>query len=259
MTTPWVYMGMMFSTFCWHVEDLWLNSLNYSHTGAIKTWYVVPSSHKDKFDCYVENKTGRSDLLNRITFMIDPLELLAQGIPVHRADQQPGEYICTFYKAYHAGFSHGFNVGEAVNFVSPLSLNYIKSAINADSVKGMSILSYEWLVYQNKLSPDSCQQLNPIVCQEYDSMIKKEFREIVKVSKKFSLQLGEPIASSAKYDRNSCSKCRNYLYLSSIKCSSCGKNYCFQDLFDCCHSHFQLILREPNPDRNPILSLFNRK
>lgn len=50
VTTPWVYMGMMFSTFCWHVEDLWLNSLNYSHTGATKTWYIVPKSHKDKFD-----------------------------------------------------------------------------------------------------------------------------------------------------------------------------------------------------------------
>ena len=71
------------------------------------------------------------DLLNRITFMLDPLEIMAQGIPVYKANQQPGEYVCTFYKAYHGGFSHGFNVGEAVNFASPISLNYIKSALKS--------------------------------------------------------------------------------------------------------------------------------
>jgi histone demethylase JARID1 len=29
-----------------------------------------------------------------------------------------GEFIFTFPKAYHAGFSHGFNCGEAVNLVT---------------------------------------------------------------------------------------------------------------------------------------------
>ncbi len=46
ITIPWVYMGMMFSTFCWHVEDLWLNSVNYSHCGGVKTWYIIPKSDK---------------------------------------------------------------------------------------------------------------------------------------------------------------------------------------------------------------------
>lgn len=91
-------MGMMFSTFCWHVEDLWLNSLNYSHTGKTKTWYVIPKRDKEKFEAFVAKKTGRTDLLNRITYMMDPMEIMAEGITVYKANQRPGNYICTFFK-----------------------------------------------------------------------------------------------------------------------------------------------------------------
>jgi histone demethylase JARID1 len=58
--------------------------------------------------------------------MINPLDLLKRNIKVFKAYQQPREFICTFFKAYHCGFSEAFNVGEAVNFVLPESLAYIK-------------------------------------------------------------------------------------------------------------------------------------
>lgn len=32
--------------------------------------------------------------------------------------QEPGEFVVTFPKAYHAGFSHGWNTSEAVNFAT---------------------------------------------------------------------------------------------------------------------------------------------
>lgn len=69
-------MGMLFSSFCWHVEDLWLNSINYSHKGATKTWYIIPESDKAKFDSYVLKRYGNREFLNSINFMIDPLELI---------------------------------------------------------------------------------------------------------------------------------------------------------------------------------------
>lgn len=54
--------------------------------------------------------------------MVDPLEIMSAGIPVYKAYQRPRDFICTFFSAYHCGFSQGYNIGEAVNFMSPLSI-----------------------------------------------------------------------------------------------------------------------------------------
>jgi hypothetical protein len=97
-------MGMLFSTFCWHVEDLWVNSLNYSHKGSIKTWYIIPGEYKDKFDDYVRKhyclSSQKKTLLERITFMIDPLELIKAGIPVYKTFQRARDFVCTFFKVH---------------------------------------------------------------------------------------------------------------------------------------------------------------
>jgi histone demethylase JARID1 len=50
VSTPWLYMGSLFASFCWHVEDNYMFSLNYMHEGSPKTWYVIPESDKEKFD-----------------------------------------------------------------------------------------------------------------------------------------------------------------------------------------------------------------
>lgn len=50
VTSPMVYIGMLFSWFAWHVEDHELHSLNFLHTGSPKTWYAVPGDYAFAFE-----------------------------------------------------------------------------------------------------------------------------------------------------------------------------------------------------------------
>jgi len=40
--------------------------------------------------------------------------------------QEPGEFIVTFPFGYHAGFNHGYNIAEAINFATPRWVEYGK-------------------------------------------------------------------------------------------------------------------------------------
>ncbi|KAK9272983.1 hypothetical protein L1049_003363 [Liquidambar formosana] len=128
ITDPMLYIGMLFSMFAWHVEDHYLYSINYHHCGAPKTWYGVPGCSALDFEKVVryhvynpdilsnEGEDGAFDLLLEKTTMFPPNILLQHDVPVFKAVQMPGEFVITFPRAYHAGFSNGFNCGEAVNF-----------------------------------------------------------------------------------------------------------------------------------------------
>ena len=50
------------------------------------------------------------------TTMFSPEGLLKAGVKVCRCVQNAGEFVITFPRSYHSGFSHGYNCGEAVNF-----------------------------------------------------------------------------------------------------------------------------------------------
>ena len=87
INVPWIYVGMKFSTFCWHFEDMMLPSINYNHHGKPKLWYGAPESSREKFDKAVKDKCAllfKKDpniLLDVIT-MISPAYLLSQGVRI---------------------------------------------------------------------------------------------------------------------------------------------------------------------------------
>ncbi|XP_059288320.1 lysine-specific demethylase JMJ18-like [Lycium ferocissimum] len=117
---PWLYIGMCFSSFCWHVEDHHLYSLNYMHWGEPKIWYGVPGSHASALEAAMRKHLPdlfeeQPDLLHQLVTQLSPSVLKSEGVPVYRAVQNPGEFVLTFPRAYHSGFNCGFNCAEAVN------------------------------------------------------------------------------------------------------------------------------------------------
>lgn len=121
---PWLYVGMCFSSFCWHVEDHHLYSVNYMHWGDPKIWYGVPGSHATALEDAMRKHLPdlfkeQPDLLHQLVTQLSPKVLKSEGVPVYRASQHSGEFIITFPRAYHAGFNCGFNCAEAVN-VAPV-------------------------------------------------------------------------------------------------------------------------------------------
>lgn len=149
---PWLYLGMTFSSFCWHVEDHNFCSINYHHSGAAKSWWGVPESQADAFetatrDMCPELFEARKDILQGIVTMFDPTEVARRGVKVFHLIQRPGDIVLTFPRGYHAGFNHGFNVAEAVNFASMGWLKHGKQAVaRYASLFKPPVVSHEALV-----------------------------------------------------------------------------------------------------------------
>ncbi|KAK4362791.1 hypothetical protein RND71_018032 [Anisodus tanguticus] len=102
--------------------------INYHHCGAPKTWYGVPGHAALQFENLIQRHVYNEEILSENvvngvfnflqekTTMVSPKILLQYDVPVYKAVQMPGEFVITFPRTYHSGFSHGFNCGEALNF-----------------------------------------------------------------------------------------------------------------------------------------------
>lgn len=141
MTVPWLYVGMCFSTFCWHNEDHYTYSMNYQHFGATKTWYGIPGSDAVKFENAMREAVPelfeqQPDLLFQLVTLLTPQHLMKAGVKVFALDQRAGQFVVTFPQAYHAGFNHG---------VSYFSLWPIRNRDRANLI-GISSISTRLLI-----------------------------------------------------------------------------------------------------------------
>jgi len=78
--------------------------------------------------CAFRDVESDPTLLIKKATMVPPSMLTRRGVRVCHALQRPGEFVVTLPQAYHAGFSHGFNAAEAVNFMLLDWLPYASAA-----------------------------------------------------------------------------------------------------------------------------------
>ncbi|XP_014816476.1 PREDICTED: uncharacterized protein LOC106899245, partial [Calidris pugnax] len=160
MKVPWLYVGMVFSAFCWHIEDHWSYSINYLHWGEPKTWYGVPSFAAEHLEEVMKKLTpelfeSQPDLLHQLVTLMNPNTLMAHGVPVVRTNQCAGEFVITFPRAYHSGFNQGYNFAEAVNFCTADWLPAGRQCIeHYRRLRRYCVFSHEELICKMAASPE---------------------------------------------------------------------------------------------------------
>ncbi|EJD01561.1 uncharacterized protein FOMMEDRAFT_111482 [Fomitiporia mediterranea MF3/22] len=253
MTVPWTYVGMVFSTFCWHNEDHYTHSINYMHWGETKTWYGIPAEDAEKFEAAIKKEAPdlfetQPDLLFQLVTLMSPARLKESGVHVYACDQRAGEFVITFPKAYHAGFNHGLNFNEAVNFALPDWLPLGRECVKRyQSHKKLPVFS------QDELLITVTQQSHSIRTAIWLNDSFKEMTETEIKNRKAVRELGVPetlIEHDCPEDQYQCAYCKAFCYLSQVMCPCPKANgarvVCLEDvkyLCDCPPSQQLLRLR----------------
>ncbi|KAF8769060.1 hypothetical protein HU200_006983 [Digitaria exilis] len=252
---PWLYIGMLFSSFCWHVEDHCFYSINYLHWGEPKCWYGVPGAEANAFEQVMRQALpdlfdAQPDLLFHLVTMLNPSILQANGVPVYSVMQEPGNFVITFPRSFHGGFNLGLNCAEAVNFAPADWLPH--GGIGADLYRlyrKAPVLSHEELLYvvaKNGVDTESLPHLKA----ELESLFINERRRreelwingIVKSSP--MLPRSNPNFIGSEEDPT-CIICRQYLYLSAVSCNCRLSSYV-------CLEHWKHLC-ECNPEKHCLL------
>ncbi|KAF8033026.1 hypothetical protein BT93_D1803 [Corymbia citriodora subsp. variegata] len=225
---PWLYVGMLFSSFCWHFEDHCFYSMNYLHWGEPKCWYSVPGSESGAFEKVMKDTLpdlfdAQPDLLFQLVTMLNPSVLQENGVPVYSILQEPGNFVITFPRSFHGGFNFGLNCAEAVNFApadwiphggysSELYRFYRKPAV----------LSHEELLYvvaksnyDRKALPFLEKELLRIYTEEKDRREQLWKNGVVKSSPMPPRTHPECVGTE---EDPMCVICQQYLYLSAVVC-----------------------------------------
>lgn len=230
MKVPWCYVGMCFSSFCWHNEDHWSYSINYMHWGEPKTWYGVPGPKAELLEAVMKKNApelfeNHPDLLHQLTTIMNPNVLMAYGVPVVRTDQHAGEFIVTFPRAYHAGFNQGYNFAEAVNFCPSDWLPIGRECISHyRALARQCVFSHEELICKMAADPDHLDvELAAATHQDMLIMVEEEKR-----LRKALLDRGTTDAEREAFellpdDERQCKACKTTCFLSAVTCS-CSTN-----------------------------------
>ncbi|XP_077369479.1 lysine-specific demethylase 5C [Festucalex cinctus] len=244
MKVPWLYVGMVFSAFCWHIEDHWSYSINYLHWGEPKTWYGVPSVAAERLEEVMKKLTPelfefQPDLLHQLVTIMNPNILMSHGVPVVRTNQCAGEFVITFPRAYHSGFNQGYNFAEAVNFCTADWLPAGRSCIeHYRRLRRYCVFSHEELTCKMAASPEKLDLNLAAATHREMFIIVQEERKLRKALMERGITEAEREAFELlPDDERQCDKCKTTCFLSALACLNCPEHlvclYHTQDLCNC--------------------------
>ncbi|ONK64081.1 uncharacterized protein A4U43_C07F21890 [Asparagus officinalis] len=255
---PWLYIGMLFSSFCWHVEDHFFYSINYMHWGEPKCWYGVPGAEASAFEQVMRNTLpdlfdAQPDLLFQLVTMLNPSVLQENGVPVYNVLQEPGNFVVTFPKSFHGGFNFGLNCAEAVNFAPADWLPHGgRGAEWYRLYHKAAVLSHEELLCvvskngcDNKALPYLEEEMHRIFAREKKCREELWKNGIVRSSRMLSRK--QPMYVGTEEDPT-CIICQQYLYLSAISCKCRPSAFVclehWKHLCECKPSEHRLLYRQ---------------
>ncbi|XP_045649757.1 lysine-specific demethylase 5D isoform X3 [Ursus americanus] len=228
MKVPWLYVGMVFSAFCWHIEDHWSYSINYLHWGEPKTWYGVPSLAAEQLEEVMKRLTpelfdSQPDLLHQLVTLMNPNTLMSHGVPVVRTNQCAGEFVITFPRAYHSGFNQGYNFAEAVNFCTADWLPAGRQCIeHYRRLRRYCVFSHEELICKMAAFPEKLDlNLAVAVHKEMFIMVQEERRLRKAVLEKGITEAEREAFELLPDDERQCMKCKTTCFLSALACYDC--------------------------------------
>lgn len=269
MTVPWLYVGMCFSTFCWHNEDHYSYSANYQHFGSTKTWYGIPGADAERFEEAMKQAVPelfetQPDLLFQLVTLLPPDQLKKAGVNVYALDQRAGQFVITFPQAYHAGFNHGFNFNEAVNFaphdwepfgetgVERLQAFRKQPCFSHDELlmtaanRDTTIKTAKWLAPAlQRLRQREMQQRAELLTRHkgyIDHHCKVDEPDVDPNSHcELGYEVDEKDVPESDYQ---CVYCKAYSYLSRFRCNTASKVMCLlhAGTYDCCDAAEELRL-----------------
>ncbi|KIR97687.1 histone demethylase JARID1 [Cryptococcus deuterogattii 2001/935-1] len=231
MTVPWIYIGMMFSAFCWHNEDHYTYSINYMYWGETKTWYGIPGSDAEKFEAAIKSEAPdlfeqQPGLLFQLITMMNPGRLSDAGVKVVACDQRPNEFVITFPKAYHCGFNHGINMNEAVNFALPDWLPDGKDSVRRYREHNKApVFSHNELLITITLFSETIRTalwLKDALIE----MVEEESARREALRAKYPKLVEDLIEEDCPEDQYQCAICKAFCYLAQVTCSCTSQVSC---------------------------------
>uniref|UniRef100_A0A4W5KIS0 [histone H3]-trimethyl-L-lysine(4) demethylase n=1 Tax=Hucho hucho TaxID=62062 RepID=A0A4W5KIS0_9TELE len=225
MKVPWLYVGMCFSSFCWHIEDHWSYSINFLHWGEPKTWYGVPAHAAEQLESVMKKLApelfdSQPDLLHQLVTIMNPNILMEHGVPVFRTNQCAGEFVVTFPRAYHSGFNQGYNFAEAVNFCTADWLPMGRQCVaHYRRLHRYCVFSHEELLCKMAADPESLDvELAAAVFREMGEMMEEETRLRQAVQEMGVLSSEQEVFELVPDDERQCQKCKTTCFLSALTC-----------------------------------------